>query len=182
MEEFAIVRHSLNNENSFNEERIKMFFLIFWFTDSSSDLLKLKFFDTKRGNGIRPSWILESFSPSIALAQIFASERNSLGWVGRSIRKEERKKKKKRSISCVSRNCKATGLLPRKELRVEDGKTMEKGRSRKKYILLEKFLSNGCWSRSTTPYSMKENGFRRLTVDDSRHLSRTLGNKCIVCT
>lgn len=74
-----------------------------------------------------------------------------------------------------SKRKKAAGLLPRKELRVGDGKTMEKGRSRKKvHSSREISLENGCRSRSTTPCSMKENGFRRLTVDDSRRRRQPL--------
>ena len=138
MEEFATIQHSLNNENSFDEERVKNF-LLSLISDSRFHHLtfRIPFFKIKilrRGNRIRRFHHRSIFHK----------------------------------------------FCERKILRDELAKRWKKvAVAKKKYILLEKFLSNGRWSRSTTPYSMKENGFRRLTVDDSRQTSRrtTLGKQ-----
>lgn len=129
MEEFATIQHSLNNENSFDEERVKNF-LLSLISDSRFHHLtfRIPFFKIKilrRGNRIRRFHhrsIFHKFCERKILRDELAdpSER----------RREE---KNDRSLASVE-NCKAAGLLPRKELRVEDGKTMEKGRGGKKKV------------------------------------------------
>lgn len=175
MEEFATIQHSLNNENSFDEERVKNF-LLSLISDSRFHHLtfRIPFFKIKilrRGNRIRRFHHRSIFHK-------FSRERFSgMSW---QIHPKEGGKKKTIDLLRQSKTARQQASFRGKSYVSRMEKRWKKvAVAKKKYILLEKFLSNGRWSRSTTPYSMKENGFRRLTVDDSRQTSRrtTLGKQ-----
>lgn len=123
MEEFAIVRHSLNNENSFNEERIKMFFLINLFSDSrihhltfprTSFKIKILRHETrKRHSTIVNPRIVFSIDRSCTNFRL-RKKFSGMSW---QIHPKERKKKEKETIDLL-RQSKLQGSRPPSEERV----------------------------------------------------------------